>query len=207
MAKGEFDYSMRLVAVVAFVAVVGLISVMGGWQGRGLHDSLTANVVSEAKEEVKISPIINPVEELENLPEPAYVYIMPDSQSVKNGADVMVGVNIAGVNNLYAFQFDISYDPAVLEFVQEQQGNWLTNNGKDSIYCIPQTASSGLITNLACTRLGIIDGLSSNGVLETLAFKAVSKGESAIVLQNLKLSDPNSVRITASNINGRIIVK
>ncbi|MBN2459638.1 hypothetical protein JXB28_05110 [Candidatus Woesearchaeota archaeon] len=212
MVKGELDYNMWLVAIVACVAVLGVASVIGDFQAYSSSaNGITAYVISEPEPELKaIAKDVlreEPEELPEPLPEPAYVYIIPDVQSVKTGDEFIISVNVAGVSNLYAFHFDIAYDPEVLELVNNQAGAWFSSNGEDSAYCLPQKASPGLLENIVCTRLGNKDGLSGKGVLETLTFKAIKKGESPIALQNAKLSDPDSGMILLSTINGRVNVK
>jgi general secretion pathway protein D len=48
--------------------------------------------------------------------------IEPPSQGVRPGQNVSLDVHITGVTDLYAFQFDLAFNPAVLSAVRITEG-------------------------------------------------------------------------------------
>lgn len=214
MVRKSFDVGKWLVAIVACVAVVALAGILNKsniFNNPGKDsNSFTGNIIKQTIMNSANTSIIEPRQAQFAIKQPklqpAYVYIMPDYQSVKKGSEVVVNVNVAGVFDLYAFQFDIIYDSKVLELAQKKAGDWLSNDNQTRIYCLPGENYKGRIEDIACTRIGIKGGINGSGVLETLIFKTISKGESQIMLYDVKLLDFNSDKIYSSVINGRIKV-
>jgi plastocyanin len=144
----------------------------------------------------------------DDCPEPqsgTNVQFDPASISASNGDTVAFDIKVSNINNLYGFQFDIAYDPNILEFQDIQEGTFLNNNGKDNTFCVDYQQSAGLIKNIACTRVGsgYVDG---SGVLERVTFKAIGTGQSDVTLMNVLLADSSSNEIESTNSDGLIDV-
>jgi hypothetical protein len=133
------------------------------------------------------------------------VFVSPGKVSFNTGGIVTLDLGAANIPNLFGFQFDISYNPNLLEFYGLQEGTFLSNNGQYTTYCINYTYTPGLIKNIACTKLGGT-GLTGSGTLERISFRTLAAGTSNIILSNVKLSDPNSARIGATILNGQVII-
>ena len=134
------------------------------------------------------------------------VSISPASAEANQGDTVTLEVMISDVTGLLGYQFDINYDNAVLEFQKAQQGTFLNNGGTVNTFCVDYKASPGLVKNIVCARFGSL-GVDGSGLLETLTFKAIAKGESDITLANVKLADPNASLIALTTLNGKVVVK
>ena len=133
------------------------------------------------------------------------ILVNPSAVSIANGNDVTLEVKVANVENLVGFQFDVTYDPRVLEFVGAYEGTLLNSDGQ-STFCMNGTAESGYVKNILCIRFGST-GIAGNGVLEQLAFKGIAIGESDVILSNVKIVDSSTNEIPVANSKGTVVVK
>ena len=119
---------------------------------------------------------------------PQPVGVEPQTQTVKTGETFSVNVVNNNAKDLYGFQFDLNYDPAILRFVSIEASPLLKKDNAQ-VFCVPSnTSTSGIIKNVACTRLGRIGGVDGKGVLAKVTFTALSSGTSELRLSNVKLS-------------------
>jgi hypothetical protein len=127
----------------------------------------------------------------------ATVHIEPPSTEVGSDAGPFtVSAVVDGVTNLGAFQFDLSYDPAVLKFVEVQQGLFLGSTGREVRCLAPRTADGSL--TFSCVTLGATpDGPNGSGVLATITFQPLTQGSSALHLARLILTDPSAQPLPA----------
>jgi hypothetical protein len=144
--------------------------------------------------------------------EAAVVKIEPQTRilSVFSTTNFTVNISITDATNLYGFQFDLTYDPNILELVSFSEGNFLNRSGQDRTFCVaPNTTTQGLIDNFACSRIGS-GSVSGNGVLANITFKlkviANLPTTSSLVLSDVKLSDINSQPISATTQNGQVTI-
>lgn len=110
------------------------------------------------------------------------LYFNPQSIDVAVGDTVNFDINVGSMSNLYGYQFDINYNPAVLEFISLTDGGFLST----SPFCVEYNATSGLIRNVACTRMGT-SGVSGSGTLKRVSFRALASGRNSIWLSNVKV--------------------
>jgi hypothetical protein len=85
-----------------------------------------------------------------------------------------------------AFQFDLSYNPAILSFRYTDNGDFLTATGRD-MTCPAEASGPGMI-RLACAAAGDSPGSSGGGNLTTLFFEGLVDGQSALALSNAQLA-------------------
>jgi hypothetical protein len=126
------------------------------------------------------------------------VSIKNPSRTVNSGESVSFDVEINSVSNLYGFQFDLEYDPNILEFSTASEGTFLNKNRQDGTFCIQPKASSHASVNyvtIACTRTGQTGGVDGSGVLESLTFTAKSTMAVELKLSNIKLVDSSVKQI------------
>ena len=141
----------------------------------------------------------------------ALVKIEPDPVELSAFSDFnfTVNVTISGVDNVYGFQFDIEYDPDILEVSAVSEGTFLNNSGLDKTFCLgPDLSTSGLINDFACSRIGQGD-VSGTGVLASITFglkpvKADPLFTTQLVISDLKLSDINSQPLDNSTQDGQV---
>jgi hypothetical protein len=135
------------------------------------------------------------------------LYLQPSSSSAAVGETVTLSVMVSGVNDLYGFQFDINYNPDVVEVKEVKEETFLNNNGKGRSFCVSSDMSTaGSVKHVVCTRLGE-GSVNGSGVLETLTFKTIEAGTSEINLSRVKLADSRANDIEFTSTNGNIEVK
>ena len=118
---------------------------------------------------------------------------------------VTLDIRAENVFDLAGWQFDIAFDPAILEAVDVSEGGFLKTDGGTTFF---QSGSidnaSGKITGLSAIRLST-QGVSGTGTLLQVTFKAKSAGETELALQNFQFGSvtgdsipagPHQIRIT-----------
>ena len=129
---------------------------------------------------------------------------VPVSYSVNNGETFTMNVIVSNVNDLFGFQFNVQYNPSIIEFQGFGEGGFLKQDGR-STFCLDLKKETGLVKNLVCTRLGR-GSVSGEGVLGTLTFSAVGTGTSQVTLTNVKLANLNAEKIDSGVSNGEVTV-
>src|SRR5258707_577143 len=113
------------------------------------------------------------------------ISVLPSS-TVLLGNQVSVNVNVAGVSDLYAFQFDIAFNSAVLSAVSVAEGGLFSSVG---VFFSPGTIdnAAGTITFIGDFLSGPGPGISTSGTLAQIAFTSIGSGSSGIDLANVIL--------------------
>ena len=113
------------------------------------------------------------------------------------------------VFDMAGWQFDIAFDPAILEAISVSEGNFLKTGGTTFFQGGSIDNATGKITDLSAARLST-QGVSGTGTLLQVRFKAKSAGETKLVLQNFEFgattgdlipAGPHQVSIT---VEGRL---
>jgi Cohesin domain len=132
--------------------------------------------------------------------------IEPSSLTVLPGEPFSVNVEVSGISDLYAFQFDIGFNPAIVSATSISEGSFLPGGG--ATIFIPGAIDNldGAIAFTADTLTSAISGVSGGGVLATVDFNAVGGGFSTIGLSNIVLLDSMFDDIPASLANGSVNV-
>ena len=129
---------------------------------------------------------------------------------IHTGDTFTLNIRAENVFDLAGWQFDIAFDPAILEAVDVSEGDFLkTNSGTTFFQSGSIDNAAGKITGLSAARLST-QGVSGTGVLLQVMFKAKSAGETRLALQNFEFgaitgdlipAGPHEVRIT---VEGRL---
>ena len=123
------------------------------------------------------------------------------------GDTFTLNVRAENVSDLAGWQFDIAFDPTVLEAVDVTEGNFLKTNGGSTFF---QSGSidnaTGKITGLSAARLST-QGVTGTGVLIQVRFKAKSAGETQLALQNFQFGSVTGDSIPAGPHEIRIVVE
>jgi len=96
----------------------------------------------------------------------------PQTLTVRTGQDFYFTAVITDALDLYAWQMDFSYSTTYLEFKYIVLGDFLKRDGTADYY-LPPTLSTGLLDNIAATRLSSDTGMNGNGDIVYLVFKAL----------------------------------
>lgn len=123
---------------------------------------------------------------------PASVYgavLFPDSATVGVGDSFSIPVKITAVSDLYAFQFDVSFDPATLQLGQVTEGAFLATGGATFFVAPTIDNLAGSATFVMNSLVGPGPGVSGSGDLAILHFGAAAPGSSPVTLSNIILLD------------------
>ena len=125
------------------------------------------------------------------------ISLQPSATALTLGNPLTVDVNITGVTDLYAFQFDIGFDPAVLSAASVTEGALFSSIG---VFFSPGFIDNigGTITFIGDSLSGPVPGVSTDGTLATITFDTIGVGSSSIDLANIVLLDSNLADITAT---------
>ena len=116
-------------------------------------------------------------------------------------------VRAESISDLAGWQFDIAFDPTVLEAVDVSEGDFLKTDGGSTFF------QSGRIDNAAGKITGLIagriseGGVSGSGSVLQVRFKAKSEGETELALQNFLFGSDTEESIPAGPLEIRITVE
>ncbi len=130
--------------------------------------------------------------------------IAPDT-TVTQGDNFTVDISAEQVDNLNRFQLDVLFNPKVLEFFFIREGDILRKDGGQTSFLIPTIDNNTGLIVFVITRTSP-GGVSGNGVLIKITFRAKNIGESMLVLQNIKLRNASGEEIPFLLTNGTIRV-
>lgn len=119
------------------------------------------------------------------------VSIQPISSTVQAGSLFDLVIDISSASDLFAFQFDLSFNPTVLAAQSVTEGALLPSGGSTFF-------DAGTIDNIAGTISFVVDTLAgtgpgvsnpAGGTLATVNFQALANGSSPVSLSNILLLD------------------
>ncbi len=115
--------------------------------------------------------------------------LAPPASTVPLGSPVTLDVNITDVSGLYAYQFDINFNPAVLAATGVAEGVLFSSAGPT--FFDPGTIdnAAGTITLIYDSLSGAVPGVGPNGTIATISFNAIGYGTSSVDLANVSLLD------------------
>jgi general secretion pathway protein D len=117
-----------------------------------------------------------------------------------------VTVMVDDVTNLGAFQFQLTYDPGIVEFLDVKEGLFLGSSGRP-VECLPPQESEGSV-DFTCVTLGSApEGPTGSGELATVTFRPVASGTSPLHFELLILADPPANRLPALAEDASITVQ
>jgi len=119
---------------------------------------------------------------------------LPPPMVVAGGETFSLDVHITNVVDLFAFQFDLVFNPAVLAAVNVIEGSFL--GGCGPAFCFFSLDNLDSITVID-TLTGPGPGATGSGLLATVDFLARAPGSSAVELANVLVLDSNLNPISA----------
>jgi Cohesin domain len=120
--------------------------------------------------------------------------ISPPASFVSVGDVFSLDVNISGVTDLYALEFDVIFNPAILSAVSVTEGSFLAMGGPTFFVPGGINNGSGQITDVGNLLLGL-NGVSGAGSLVSITFSAIAPGNGSIELQSITLLDKDFASI------------
>ena len=132
--------------------------------------------------------------------------IAPSPKTVTVGTAFALDVFVTGVSDLYAFQFDLGYDPAVLTATGIVEGAFLGTGGATFFIGGTIDNGAGSILFSANTLLTAIGGVNGAGVLARIGFVATGVGPAQVNLSGVVLLDSSLSGIAADLAPGAVEV-
>ena len=126
---------------------------------------------------------------------------------IHTGDTFTLDISAENITDLAGWQFDIAFDPAILEAVNMSEGDFLKTGGGTTFFQGGTIDNAvGKITGLSAARLSA-EGVTGTGSLLQVNFKAKSGGETKLILQNFQLGSVTGDSIPAGPHQIRIIVE
>ena len=115
-------------------------------------------------------------------------------------------VRAENVSDFAGWQFDIAFDPALLEVVEVQEGDFLKTDGGSMFFQDGRIDNTvGKITGLYAALLSE-RGVNGSGIILQVTFKTKSNGETALKFQNFKFGSSTGEIIPAAPLEVYITV-
>src|ERR1017187_7801777 len=110
--------------------------------------------------------------------------VSPSVDNVMVGQSFNLSVVIDSVADLYAYQFDLAFDPALLSASAITEGPLLGSGG--TTFFLPGAIddANGLISSTADSLEGPVSGVTGGGVLAYVTFTALAFGTTSVVIIN-----------------------
>lgn len=126
--------------------------------------------------------------------------------AVPVGQAFTLDVLVTDAADLYAFQFDIAFDPTLVQATGVQEGGFLSAGGATSF--LPGSIDNlvGTVSFTAGTLTGPEPGATGNGVVAHLSFQALAPGQGALSFGNVVLLDSALGEIPTSTLAGSLTV-
>ena len=126
---------------------------------------------------------------------------------IHSGDTITLDIRSENVLDLAGWQFDIAFDPAVLEAIEVSEGDFLKTDGGATFFQSGRIDNaSGKITGLSAARI-TGDGVSGTGSLLQVRFKAKSESETELALGNFEAGSNTGENIPAGPLEIRITVE
>ena len=123
------------------------------------------------------------------------------------GDTFILDIHVENVFDLAGWQFDIAFDPAALEAIDVNEGDFMKTDGGTTFFQGGRIENaSGKITGLSAARLSN-RGVSGSGTLIEVRFKAQLSGETELALHKFQFGSVTGANIPAGPHEIRITVE
>jgi len=120
---------------------------------------------------------------------PVTVRVDPATSSVEMEGVFTIDIMIDGVEDLGSFQFDLTYDPAIVQATDVTLGPFLGSTGRSTGVVGPTIDNVGGLVTFGAFSFGSQPGPSGTGTLATITFSTAGVGTSFLDLQNSQITD------------------
>ena len=110
------------------------------------------------------------------------ITVTTPSGNIKVGDTFRVDIVGTGFTDLYAYQFEMFFDPSKLKAVAAIEGEFLKRGGTTFFKSGEINNTTGDITAIANTLIGPIPGVAWDNTLTSIEFTAIAPGSSTIAL-------------------------
>ena len=122
------------------------------------------------------------------------------------GSPLGVNVLISGIADLYAYQFTLSFNAAVLQATGVTEGPFLAAGGSTIAGVSGINNTLGSISFIYSSLIGAVPGVSGSGLLAHIDFNATNVGTSALTFSDALFLNAAFADITVQSVNGSVAV-
>ncbi len=120
------------------------------------------------------------------------------------GSSVTVDIVISGIADLYAYEFSLGFDPALLQATTVSAGSFLAGGGTTFFHGGEIDNTTGTISFVLESLIGPINGVSGSGTLATISFDVGAMGSSALVFSDVLALNAGLADIALTVVNGTV---
>jgi general secretion pathway protein D len=132
---------------------------------------------------------------------PITLSVVPPESNQAVGSTFQVAVNLANGHDVFAVPLQLQFNPAVLELVNVDTGDFLARDGQ--AVALAHRVDNGLVS-ISSERPPKTAGISGQGSLCTLTFKAIAPGDSNLAL--VKVGARNSAQAYLPVVGSQSVV-
>jgi general secretion pathway protein D len=133
---------------------------------------------------------------------PVSLSVAPPAGVQAIGSTFQVSVNASDARDLFAVPMQLQFNPAVLQLVNVDAGSLLARDGQ-AVSIVHRDEGNGLVT-ISTSRPPNSQGISGQGSVATLTFKAVAAGDSNLAL--VKVGARNSTQANLPAVGSQSVV-
>lgn len=130
--------------------------------------------------------------------------VQPAAATVDVGQVFSLDIVVTGAVDLYAFQFDLGFNPTVIAGTSVSEGPFLATGGPTFFIAGSIDNAGGLISFTASTLLSAVPGVIGSGILATIQFSGLAPGVSPVNLFGVTLLDSTFAGIDVTNVGGTV---
>ncbi len=140
-----------------------------------------------------------------NAAPPVVFSIQPVTSSQAVGSTFQATVNIGNAQDVFSVPLQLEFNPAVLQLVNVDAGPFLGSDGQ-AVALVHRDEGNGLVT-ISSSRPPNVKGMSGQGAVCTLTFKAVAPGKSDLRLVKVGARNSGQVNLPAVGLQASVEVK
>jgi general secretion pathway protein D len=140
------------------------------------------------------------------LPSSAAALSFSGPQTIAVGTEVSLEVMIDGAGLLHSAPLFVNYDPALLEFVDAQEGPFLRQTGQTTVFSFSPNAAAGQVVIGSKLDSGSA-GASGSGTLFTLRFRGKAPGTARLELNRINFRDPAGKRLAVEPAVTEVVIR
>jgi general secretion pathway protein D len=136
---------------------------------------------------------------------PVSFSVTPASSSQNVGSTFQVAVMLSNAHDIFSVPLQVKFNPAVLQLVNVDSGDFLSRDGQ--LVSISHRDDGAGLVAIAAERPPNAKGVSGQGSICTLTFKAVAAGDSDLVLVKVGAHDSAQANLPAVGSQAVVHVK
>jgi general secretion pathway protein D len=133
---------------------------------------------------------------------PVSLSVVPPSAVQAVGSTFQTSVMLSNGHDVYSVPLQLQFDPKVLELVNVDSGDFLGKDGQ-AVALVHRDEGNGLVT-ISTSRPPGVAGMSGQGNLCTLTFKAKAAGDSTLAL--VRVGAKNSTQANLPAVGSQAVV-